>query len=78
MNSSHLMYHFDDGISLIPCSFLFHCPCFKIGVLKAKESWGTLTAIGTTSSSITSALVLEARASKARLLLTLKSSIIKH
>ena len=32
MNSSHLMCHFDDGISLIPCSFFFYWPCFQIGV----------------------------------------------
>ena len=41
----------------------------------AKESWGTPTAMGTTvttASSVTSALVLEARASEARLLLALK------
>ena len=43
--------------------------------VKAEESWGTPTATATTTvSSITSALVLEARASEARLLLALKNS----
>ena len=43
-------------------------------LLMAKESWGISTTSTTTVSSVTSALLLEARASEARLLLALKKA----